>query len=326
MSATPSGFNYAPRLAEVLNLSPKSISRKLRGETQFTLDEAVTICKTFNISLDNIYCNNGDQHKIKHPLEIYIHDFTIEKEFQQTITVTLQAFKFAGESKSSKYFVASNGTPDVVYANHKWIARFYFIKWLYFNKGTKSVIPMSGISFSPEDKALHLAYLEAIKKIDRSIYILSIDMMRNVVNEIVFFFRLKHITIEEVCELVHDYHSLLDEMEEIYQRGFLPDTGKEIDIFYSEILLSNDMTVIDSDNIKFAVIYAYFLNPVVTKSPDTFYIIRNWLHSWIRSANIINMSGENLRYRFFEKQRKDLDLAIQLCKMEIPHFRTQSGI
>jgi hypothetical protein len=52
--AIPANLNLADEVSELLEISADSAYRRLRGETDITLEEMVLLAKTYNISLDSI--------------------------------------------------------------------------------------------------------------------------------------------------------------------------------------------------------------------------------------------------------------------------------
>jgi len=300
----PENFNYKRRLARILDLHPKTISRKLRGETQFTLDEVVKIAVALNISLDNLY---SERNMLKHPMEIYINDFFDKEEYPKMAEETLMAYVLASESKFSKYLVATNTLPNIVYVKYKRLARFRYLRWIYFNKGTRSMMPMSDIILNNDHDQYYQRYREALMMIGRSIYVFNINMMENAVDEVLFFLRQNLITKEDIKYMIDEYVLYLENFEEICQTSTLPGSDKEISFFVSDILLSNEITLINSDKIKFGAIYAFDLNPIITRSPEVFSLVESWFNSIIRSSTLISMSGEVQRSIFLNKQKEALN-------------------
>src|SRR5688572_13594902 len=50
--AVPSNLNLADEIGQVLGISADSSYRRLRGETEFTLNEAVSLCQHFDVPLE----------------------------------------------------------------------------------------------------------------------------------------------------------------------------------------------------------------------------------------------------------------------------------
>jgi hypothetical protein len=53
-AAIPDHLKLADKIADLLNISLDSSYRRIRGETEFDIDEIVTICQYFNISFDTL--------------------------------------------------------------------------------------------------------------------------------------------------------------------------------------------------------------------------------------------------------------------------------
>src|SRR4051812_7536848 len=52
--AVPANLNLADEIGHVLGISPDSSYRRIRGRTEFTLNEAVALCKHFDVPLETL--------------------------------------------------------------------------------------------------------------------------------------------------------------------------------------------------------------------------------------------------------------------------------
>ncbi|MCD8186828.1 MAG: hypothetical protein LUD68_10450 [Rikenellaceae bacterium] len=127
--------------------------------------------------------------------------------------------------------------------------------------------------------------------------------MRFISEEIAFFYHMNMITRPEADLLIEEYEQVISKLEEICRKGLHYSEEGEIHVFFTHILLSNDVTLIESDELNLAILYAYFHNPVVNKDIRTFQIIRQWCYCWLQSANIVSISDPLRRNEFFKRQR-----------------------
>src|SRR5688572_26926882 len=56
----PPGMGMAEEMADVLQVSIDSAYRRIRGETELTIDEIYKITKKYAISVDEVFSNSGD--------------------------------------------------------------------------------------------------------------------------------------------------------------------------------------------------------------------------------------------------------------------------
>ena len=58
--AVPANVSLVDDIADLLNISNDSAYRRLRNETELSLDETYKICKHYRISIDSVLSNKGD--------------------------------------------------------------------------------------------------------------------------------------------------------------------------------------------------------------------------------------------------------------------------
>ncbi|WP_029902723.1 helix-turn-helix transcriptional regulator [Prevotella sp. 10(H)] len=297
----PEGKGYISKLSRILNLTNRTVSRKLRGEVQFTADELLTLANKLNISLDNISLG---EDKYRHAMFLSTFDWSPETDYQDAITEAMTPYLLALESPYPKFMVATSTYADTVFYDLELLAKFDYLKWLYFNKGYNKSIPLADYQI---DRDFHKKFDDIVKRFRESTYIVSINMISNIAEEILYFYRIKLLTRDEIKELKKTLLYKLSIMEKICLTGYYPGTNKIINLFFSEMNLPNDIIIIDTDNIKMVHITAFFHNTIMSKDNDTIEIIKHWYQTYLRTANIISVSGEMNRIKFFQKQYADLE-------------------
>ncbi|MCD7972662.1 MAG: helix-turn-helix domain-containing protein [Candidatus Azobacteroides sp.] len=300
----PKNSNYISRLANILGLTNRTVSRKLRGETQFNIEELMTLSRELGISLDGIAAVKGNG---RHLMYLSAYDWSGETDYQAAIDEALAPYKIAAESSYSRYLVATSTYPDTIFDEFPLIAKFDYLKWLYFNKGYDQSLPLSEYAINRE---FHKTYHDVVLKFKQSIYILSNHAMINLAEEVLYFYQLKLLAKEEVLQLKDSFFNLLGFLEDICTKGHLPGNRKEMTFYYSEMNLPNDLIIIDSDNVKMVRMMAFFHNTLMAKDPESIEIIRQWYNMYLRMANIISISGELNRIKFFRKQHADLEMKL----------------
>jgi len=297
----PEKKSYISKLSKILNITNRTVSRKLRGEVQFTADELLTLANNLNISLDNISLG---EDKYRHSMFLSTFDWSPGGDFEDAIKEAMTPYLLALESPYPKFWVATSTYPDTVFYDLQLLAKFDYMKWLYFNKGYSQSIPLADY---PIDRNFHKRFNDIVKKFRESTYIVSINMISNIAEEILYFYRIKLLTKDEILELKKTLLYKLSIMEKICSTGYYPGTNQVMNLFYSEMNLPNDIIIIDSDTVKMVSITAFFHNTIMAKDNTTIEIIKQWYQTYLRTANVISVSGEMNRIKFFRKQYSDLE-------------------
>ncbi|MCD8071817.1 MAG: hypothetical protein LUE10_01290 [Alistipes sp.] len=256
----PGNYNYVPLLSEILGIHEKTVHKKLRGETQFSMMEMYTIGKKLDIPFGEIF--NEAAHGNKYPMEIYMQDFSNRHDNERLRQQTLDAFQLSSSSENCRYYIAANTVPDIVFADYPWIAKFSYMKWLYFSKGHEETVSVSDVEFNEKSLDFYRRYRDYIHSSSRTIYILHVDMARSIAEDILFFFKIHLITEEETRQVVEDLYKLIDDCERICNKGIIDRGDREVYFFFSKILLPNDVIIIESDELNLVNLYANYHNPI----------------------------------------------------------------
>ncbi len=241
-----------------------------------------------------------------HEMELYLHDPEVKEEYLDLSEKNLGIYAKACQCKNAKFYSACNTTVPKVYAQYDAMARFSYFKHYYYHRLINQRTTFSDVKLSPEERELHRRHIRLLKQMPRSFYIFHINMMDIIYEEVKLFFELGCMTGKDIRLIANEYELFLNYLEKICELGYWPETNKDIDIYYSDTLLPNDLILVDSEELQVGLIVAFGLNPVVTTRMETFGIIRNWFYGMIRTCKLISRSGEQHRKLFFEKQLEAL--------------------
>ncbi|MCD8102188.1 MAG: hypothetical protein LUE26_06415 [Alistipes sp.] len=301
----PQSFGFARRFAPLLNVSQSTVYNKLSGRTRFTVEELFFILHDLKIPVSELMEEYPNTES--YPMELFVHRDSEPEKFAGMLDWYHGILSMAADSESSRLMVLSNTIPDFTFLDLDWLSAFSFQKWLFYNKGFESVIPLSRIHDDRTHKDKTMRCLEAIRNLKSTEYILSINIMRNYIQDLIMFYEYRIITKEEAHAVFLELNSLLEAFDKVCSFGKLPGTGKKMEIYYYTTHLFGNMHLVESDNIEIGFIFSHFLNPVVSKHRDTFVQIRSWYNTWKRSSVPISMAGIKNRMDFLNEQRKALD-------------------
>ncbi|MCD7970081.1 MAG: hypothetical protein LUF87_06985 [Alistipes sp.] len=301
----PGNYNYVPLLSDILGVHEKTVHKKLRGDTQFSMMELYTIGKKLDVPFGELF--NETAHPDKYPMEIYMQDFSNGRENDELMRQTLDAFSLASSSENCRYYIAANTVPDIVFADYPWIARFSYMKWVYFTKGVEHTTSVSEVEFNETSLDFYRRYRDYIHSSSRTIYILHVDMTRTIAEDLLFFYKIHVISEDEARQVTEDLYKLIDNCEKLCNKGIIERRDREVYFFFSKILLPNDVIIIESDELNLVNLYANYHNPITSTGINTFNTFRQWFSLWMHSSNIISASDPEQRYEFFQKQREYLE-------------------
>ncbi|MCD8164879.1 MAG: hypothetical protein LUE93_01330 [Bacteroides sp.] len=278
----------------------------MKGEIQFSVDDLVKISNALSVPLGSLL--DDYTYVCSHPMELLaIDNMSREEGYKYSVKLAHDIFKQAGRAANSKFTAICKSLPIISYYYYKWLMKFAHLKWLYFNTGFTRPGPFSEIESPDEYRDLKDDYIEAFDTIRRLVFIVDGDMIRNFTRELLFFRKMGYITPQEILFVLDDLQDMLATIEEICRKGYSSTSGQEIQVFYSDISLYNDIYLVESSKFNLGIFYAQGFNPILHKEPQTFEVIRGWVESSLRCSNPICGTGEGERRIFFEKQYRLLD-------------------
>jgi hypothetical protein len=224
-------------------------------------------------------------------------DYVMLEEYVEVLKA--MAFEPNGER-----VMVTNLLPQPLYTKFKHINRFYFFKWNYHYSVVNQSKTYQEIFF-PERMIKHVAEVSTeSKNIKTNYYILDSQVFRNFVNDVRYFYGIRLLKDEDIADLKADLLCFIDYMETLAVNGFYEENNNKVYMYISDIHIDTSYSYIDSQSIKFSMIWAFIFNGISTYDEKIFETIKIWLRSIIRTSTLISVTGEKQRTLYFERQRE----------------------
>ncbi len=312
--ALPKGISLVDELADLLKVSNDSAYRRIRGESQLTIEEISVICKHFKISFDD-FINNADNSFVSfshHQLSSHVNTF---KEYltnmKKNIAIML---KFPEEDRQIIY--AAEDIPVFQNFAHPHLTAFKIFYW------NKSILNARGY----EDKKFETAHIDkelleiaadiyALYSKISSIEIWSDDTANSTLKQIEFYwdagaFKSKHDALL-VCEELHTMFARISKQAELnikLDANNKPATNqKNFELYHSDVMIGNNCVMTEMGNSKGAYISYHTFNVMLTTNINFCNETDLWLKNLIKKSNLISGVAEKQRYRYF----KHIDLMLK---------------
>lgn len=303
----PDGVNLANTLMDILYIGKEAIYRRLRGEVPFTFAEASIISKKLGVSLDHIvgtsYTNNAmfDLNLLHYsePIQTYL----------SLIEYTVNIFEQVANDPESILNTASNMIPQTFYLKYDNLSKFRLFKWMYQHEKVNCVKRFSELKLSDELRTAQTAFVDISQYIQTTNYIWDAMIFTYLVNEIKYFCDIHLITQEELVLLKNELLALLDELEDIATKGKFQ-TGKDVNIYISNINVEATYSYIEAQNIQLSLIRIYSINSITSMDKELCQNQKEWIYSLKKFSMQISESGEIQRIKFFNKQRETVNLLL----------------
>ncbi len=303
----PKNISFVDELGDVLKISNDSAYRRIRGQTDLTIEEITSLCKHFKFSFDS-FINNSNNNFVSfshHQLSSHVSSFN---EYLESIKNDLdQVMKFPENERQVIY--AAEDIPVFQNFAHPYLTAFKIFYW------NKSILNAEGY----EDKKFETAHidkklLELAKDIYdcyskiNSIEIWSDDTANSTIKQIEFYWDSGAFNSKEdallVCEELRLMFARISKQAELNIKFDINNkpasTEKNYELYHSDVMIGNNCVMTKMGTMKGAYISYHTFNAMLTTNASFCNETDLWLKNLIRKSNLISGVAEKQRYRYFK--------------------------
>ncbi len=297
----PQNSKLANTLMEILCIEKEAVYRRLRSEVSFTLYEAGIIARTLGLSLDSVL---GVEYNNSRPSQFVIIDYiNPQKRDYEIGEKFIELIRDMNKESYGEMIESTNILPESIYLNFKGLTKFYRFKWKYQNDNSGHSELLSNIHIDEHLLKIQYQYLEEIKNLSKTVYVLDPLIFQYLVTDIKYFTSIDLVTQEDVQLLKNELFKLLDYIEELTINGVYPDTGRPVLFYISDLNFESNYKYFETPNHHLSLIKTFTLNSIVSQDDLIFEKMKYRMQSLRRVSTMISISGEKRRIQFFNEQR-----------------------
>ena len=303
----PQRGKLAETLTELLGIEKEAVYRRLRGSVPFSFQEVHTIAVHLGFSLDGIAENIS-------PANSQITVSTIkflghqEKDYMSLEDFTANHYRLK-EDLSSESGAIGSAIPTSLCISYEYIYKFHLFKWSQQFWDQHNGKTFTDTHATERTKQLNKEFIKSVHNLPKSVYIFDRRFIEYFINDIRFFFDIRLITKEDVLLLKNDLHLLLNDLERYAVNGCF-DTGKKLEIFLANVYMDTNYNYIDASTYKLTMMRSFAFSDSYSFDETVFQNMKNWVTFLKRTSTLISESNLPERIRFFEEQRKLVDLML----------------
>lgn len=318
-SRMPKGQSLVNKVAELLHCSEDSAYRRLRCDTQISLDEAYVLAAHFNISIDELF--ETSNHGV-----LFRYNSVQSKEmdiagFFKGVSSLLNSMMNGGKKQ------ILHGTMDIPFYHYfhspelSLFKLYFWSKSLWENPGfaetdfsLSHMTKVAGDYLDPHGKNIIKCYM-AIPSVE----IWSEDTINSTLKQIEFYLHSGLFKQKEDCRIICEcLCNLLDHIKTQAEYGVkfapgLKPIGQPGDykVFLNEVLFVDNVICTEVDDLKTVYLLHESMNILTTTNQQFCNETYDWLQSQLKRANKISEQSEKLRNNFFYSQIKKVENLIQ---------------
>jgi hypothetical protein len=311
----PANVSLVDDIADLLKISNDSAYRRLRNETELSLDETYKICKHYKISIDSVLSNKGDSVTCN-----YIKLTDSAENFENYLTSLLSQLTRLQKSEDAKIIYAAEETPIFHSFFSKELAAFKLFYWqrsvlnvaeYQTKKFDFDVIPEKQIQIATD---IHQAYLQIA-----STEIWTNKTIHTTIKQIEYYFESGAfkskddalIVLEELKKMVQAINRYAEnENKNEKNKSFIT----PFNLYCSDLVIGTNCIHVNVNDSVFSYISFNTMNSLTTSNQQFCEEIEHWTKNLIKKSNLISGTAEKQRFQFFNQTYKAIDKSIEKVK------------
>ncbi len=296
-------INLADEVGQLLEISADSSYRRLRGETEFTLNEAIRLCNHFDIPLEILSARNSEAVTFR------TNRLNPDKDsFTHYLDGLLTELSWISRYEHSEIIYAAEDLPVFYSLFFPVLARF---KMCYWAKSILNVPDMQRMKV--EDVELPEAWTDLASRISdlflkvKSVEVWNTDTFKSTFEQIRFyweagFFREKQSAFDVIDEF-RDVIRMIEMQSEMGKKlNFRKGQYSPADyvLYTSELMIGNNCVLIKADDKTACYIGYNTFNYMRTNNRFFNEQAETWMKNLISKATLVSMVSEKQRHRFFK--------------------------
>jgi len=300
-------FSFADELAEVLQVSPDSVYRRLRGETALTVDELLKICRYYQVSPDILNVSENGAVNFQYNLLQTEEDFA---HYLQSFCDSLRLLVKAGKHAQVIY-----AADDVPIFHHFQFPEHSAFKMYFWMKSVLNISSLAGQRFSPEmfrpgllalGKEMYELYCQI-----PSIEIWTEESANSTLNQLLYCWESglfeRQRDAELILEQTHALVDLVQRQAETSSKQLDVRQGGDFSMYHAEIQIGNNCVLVKAGPQQTVYLRHQTFNTLRTSNPNFCRETEQWLQNEIRKSLPISGVAEKQRYQFFQKIKQKID-------------------
>ena len=306
----PEHLSLADQIAEILNISPDSAYRRIRGETAVSVDEAITLCNHYKIPIAVFTDEIKGLVNFK-----YVAPEGTRASFLKHIEMIHVASDALLNNDDRHMIYAAIDAPVFQHFAFEPLARFKMHFWMREIEG----IPDFKSHYDPMD--VDNALIDYAKKIYQTYLMLPSDeiwpddIMHTTLRQIIYYWEADYFaSIDDALLILDNLQQLVQHAEEMAALSckLVPgDKSKqryaEFNLYQSDVLLGNNTILTESGGRITSYISHMTYNILATNSTRYAHETKNWLKRIMTKSNLISGIAEKNRRRYFKSLLKKID-------------------
>ncbi len=310
----PPNLALAEEIADVLGISTDSAYRRIRCETDLSIDEVYKITKKYSLSLDGVFSNLGDTVTFTYT-KLTDNADNFEK-YLNRIYGHVKAINTFPEKKIT--YIAEEVPIFYSFFSDK-LTQF---KLFYWQRSVLNIPLYQGkkFEFGLIPQAQVDVALNAFKEYRSipSVEVWTNETIHTVLKQVEFYtesgaFQNKSDALEVLGE-IKIMAAYLEQCAETGRKEVSSPT-ENLAMYCSDVVLGTNCIYINTGPSKYAYITFNSLNSLTTNNQEFCEETEHWVKNIVKKSSLISGVGEKQRFKFFSQMNKMIDACYERVSM-----------
>jgi hypothetical protein len=311
-SILPPHLSMADELADLLEISPDSAYRRIRGEKPIMLEELEKVCVHYNISMDQFFHLKSNSF-----LFTGILQEEKERSFDDWLDHLLKQLMFMNSLPTKRLYWLLKDIPPISHFQIPELARFKFFLW------TKSILhypSMRGVKFDVKDSRYDKYEEKSRKAVELFsnipiTEIWNVESINSSMRQIMFHYEAGSFrSRQDALHIIDKMYDLINHYEQQAETGlrFLfgtkaANSKTEYSMFVNELILGDNTALFETENLRVTFLNHSVLYFVSTRDRKFNQLMFDNLQNLMQKSTMISNVGEKERATFFNRLRAEID-------------------
>ncbi|MBA2611880.1 MAG: helix-turn-helix transcriptional regulator [Bacteroidetes bacterium] len=308
----PPSVGLAEEIADVLDVSIDSAYRRIRGETELTIEEVYKISKKYGISLDEVFSNQNDTVTFS-----YTKLTDSEENFETYLNRILTHLKNMNKFENRKIYYVAEEIPIFYSFFSKKLTDFKLFYWqrsvlnvpeYQQQKFEWGIVPQNLVDIA------HNVYKEYLTIPSSEIW--TTETVLTGLRQIQFYFDSGIVSAAHAIELLSEYRIMIDMILKNAEnsRKNISDKTDTYFLYNSEVVLGTNCIYVVMGETTYSYISFNTMNSLTTNNPQFCEETEHWVRNLEKKSTLISGVSEKQRYQFFSSMYKNIDDCLKRVK------------
>lgn len=304
----PPGIGMAEEIADLLDVSIDSAYRRIRGETELTIEEIFKISKKYTISIDEVFSNQADTVTFA-----YTKLTDSQANFEAYLTRLTNHLKTISKFENKKIYYVAEEIPMFYSFYSKKLTEFKLFYWqrsvLNINEYQQAKFAYGFVPERIVDLA-HSAFHEYLAI--PSVEVWTDETVNTGLRQIQFYFDSGILNKETSLELLAEYRKMITMVYKNAETGRknISDKSETYSLYSSEVVLGTNCIYAIMGEAKYSYISFNTINSLTTNNPEFCEETEHWMRNLEKKSTLISGVGEKQRYQFFSHMFKSIEVVV----------------